>query len=765
MGENKQEWDRLLFILPFLVIIPYLYSTGESSTDYWWLIIAAPLLFFATIAIAGQVWNGNEFWVNRLKEGGILGLGALSVSLSASIWLIYDYLDAHGHIESGVPFSWLTFDVLTYDSEGWSIASSGFDGIGLGIYLDSVSIMLLFVATFLCFLICWFAIGYMTTDSINDNSNHRFFAEFVLFSMGMFGMVLADNFLWLFIFWEIMGLCSYLLIGFYYWKESAAYAAKKAFLTTRVGDVFLMIGLLMLYDIYGSLDFAVVFDDPSTGVGGAAVDAAMLQTALLMLFIGAVGKSAQFPLHVWLPDAMEGPTPVSALIHAATMVNAGLYLVARMVPFVDVHHHGVAGMEDLGLIVAWVGGITAFMVAAIAFVQNDIKKVLAYSTMSQLAYIFTGLGAALWFFNNDKHHAGALIFGGALFHLFNHAMAKGMLFMASGSVIHEVHHAHDHLHHGDHGDHDFDPQDMRNMGGLASKLPVTATAMMFGSMSIIGIPLIGGFWSKEIIVGKTWYAYFNGADALLGPAILILATAGMTGFYMSRMWFMTFAGEPKNELVDHVHEETPWIKTPLVILSIITALGGFGLATFGMVDWLSGETDHLSIHKDTFIDQVIYELEHAFLPEDEQVRMIGWTTILLSFIIGPIFAARVYGGSLKEGEKATPIVHWLTSLSGKFGSQNFDELANSQFAEALQNRLYFDDLYEWVLGKTILPFSAFAAWFDANIIDGVVKQIESNSVFSSVQIRRITTGNARDYILMAAVGALCIFALIWGVRA
>ena len=422
-------------------------------------------------------------------------------------------------------------------------------------------------------------------------------------------------------------------------------------------------------------------------------------------------------------------------------------------------------MEDLGLIVAWVGGITAFMAAAIAFVQNDIKKVLAYSTMSQLAYIFTGLGAALWFFNNDKHHAGALIFGGALFHLFNHAMAKGMLFMASGSVIHEVHHAHDHLHHGDHGDHDFDPQDMRNMGGLASKLPVTATAMMFGSMSIIGIPLIGGFWSKEIIVGKTWYAYFNGADALLGPAILILATAGMTGFYMSRMWFMTFAGEPKNELVDHVHEETPWIKTPLVILSIITALGGFGLALYGMVDWLSGETDHLSIHKATFFDQVIYELEHAFLPEDEQVRIIGWTTILLSFIVGPIFAARVYGGSLKEGEKATPIVHWLTSLSGKFGSQNVDELANSQFADALQNRLYFDDLYEWVLGKTILPFSSFAAWFDTNVIDGVVKQIESNSVLGSVQIRKVTTGSARDYILMAAVGALCIFALIWGVSA
>jgi NADH-quinone oxidoreductase subunit L len=293
--------------------------------------------------------------------------------------------------------------------------------------------MLLFVATFLCFLICWFSLGYMNTDPINEDRNHRFYAEFVLFAMGMFGMVLADNFLWLFIFWEIMGLCSYLLIGFYFWKESAAYAAKKAFLTTRVGDVFLMVGLLILYDIYGSLEFSVIFADPSLH---GAVDSDKLFWALLMMFIGAIGKSAQFPLHVWLPDAMEGPTPVSALIHAATMVNAGLYLVARMVPFVDVGHHGVAGLEDLGLIVAYIGGITAFMAASIAFVQNDIKKVLAYSTMSQLAYIFTGLGSALWFYNHGEHHAATFVFGASMFHLFNHAMAKGMLFMASGSVIH-----------------------------------------------------------------------------------------------------------------------------------------------------------------------------------------------------------------------------------------------------------------------------------------------------------------------------------------
>ncbi len=652
MGETKNEYRLLLPLLPFLAIVPFLSLQGDNnSTDFAWLIVVAPFVAFPIILIVGQVYNKNETWKNSFKEGGILGLAALLVSLSTTIWILYDYLIGNADINNNDVVRWLewiSFDILQAD---YTMAQNRV--LGVGVWIDSLSLMLLFVATFLCFLICWFAIGYMTTDPINEDSNHRFFAEFVLFSLGMFGMVLADNFLWLFIFWEVMGLCSYLLIGFYYWKESAAYAAKKAFLTTRVGDVFLMVGLLILYDIYGSLDFAVVFDDPSTGVGGALVDSGQLFWALMMLFIGAVGKSAQFPLHVWLPDAMEGPTPVSALIHAATMVNAGLYLVARLMPFVDVHHHGVSGLEDFGLIVAWIGGITAFMAASIAFVQNDIKKVLAYSTMSQLAYIFTGLGSALYFLNIDEYYAGYFVLGASLFHLFNHAMAKGMLFMASGSVIHEVHHAHDHLHHGsDDGHHDFDPQDMRNMGGLASKLPVTATAMMFGSMSIIGIPLIGGFWSKEGIIAKTWTAYFEGETLMLGPAILILATAGMTGFYMSRMWFMTFAGEPKSDVVDHVHETTPWIKEPLIILTIITAISGFVLAVLGIVDFLSNKTDDLSLHGKSLTDKIIYELEHAFLPDDMKVRMVGWLTILLSFIVGPIMASRVHGGSLKEGEKA-----------------------------------------------------------------------------------------------------------------
>tara|TARA_B100000886_G_scaffold176266_1_gene120789 strand:+ start:313 stop:2616 length:2304 start_codon:yes stop_codon:yes gene_type:complete len=766
MGESKNESRLLVFILPFLAVVPALYMLEWESHEASILIVAIPFMTFPVILIAGQIYNGTEYWKDKLKEGGILALGALGASLSASLWLVYDYVDSLPDFNDQQSITqwleWVSFDLLQSDYT----LTSGTKILGMGVWIDSITLMILFVATFLCFLICWFSLGYMNTDPINEDRNHRFYGEFVLFALGMFGMVLADNFLWLFIFWEVMGLCSYLLIGFYYWKDSAAYASKKAFLTTRVGDVFLMIGLFILYDIYGSLEFSVIFHDPSLD---GMVDSNKLFWALLMMFIGAVGKSAQFPLHVWLPDAMEGPTPVSALIHAATMVNAGLYLVARMVPFVDVGHHGVPGLEELGLIIAYVGGITAFMAAAIAFVQNDIKKVLAYSTMSQLAYIFTGLGSAIWFYNNDEHHAAAVVFGSSMFHLFNHAMAKGMLFMASGSVIHEMHHAHDHIHHS-HGEghgHDFDPQDMRNMGGLASKMPITATAMMFGSMSIIGIPLIGGFWSKEGIIAETWLAALEHEPLMMGPAILVLLTAGMTGFYMSRMWFMTFSGSPKSEVVNHVHEETPWIKTPLVTLTIITALGGFAFALLGATDYLASAYDysgHLKLKKSTLLESIIYKLEYAFLPDKMSLRIIGWVTIFLSFILGPVFAARIHGGKLSEGESSTHLVSWLVSLSSKFGSQDVSKLSESDLSVALQNRLYFDDLYEGILARTVIPFSEFTAWFDRKVIDGMVKQVESKSVLGSVQVRNLTTGSARDYILMATIGMLSIIALLWGIN-
>ena len=739
--------------------------SGGFSADLAMFIPLLPMLTFPIILIVGQLFKGEEWWI-KLKEGGLISLAAMGSVLIISLLLVYDYIGGlHGeHASDNVidkVGDWITFDFLSNSSE--PMISKAF---GLGIYVDHITLMLLFVASFLCFLINWFSIGYMNTDPINENRNHRFYAAFLLFCSGMLGMTLADNFLWLFMFWEVMGLCSYLLIGFYWERPSAASAAKKAFLTTRVGDVFLMVGLVILWNIYGSLDFATIFD---WNYIANPVDTGLLHIGLLMMFIGAVGKSAQFPLHVWLPDAMEGPTPVSALIHAATMVNAGLYLVARMFPIFAAGD--LSGeLTELAILITWIGGITAFMAAAIAFVQMDIKKVLAYSTMSQLAYIFTGLGVALWFANADFEGHMALAYfalGASLFHLFNHAMAKGMLFMASGSVIHEMHHAHHHLHH--HDDHDddhhedhFDAQDMSNMGGLASKMPITATAMAIGSMSIIGIPLIGGFWSKEGIVAKTWKAALHdGGGMLLVPAILILITAGMTGFYMSRMWFMTFAGKTKTDVAKGVHEETPWIKTPLVLLSCVSMLA-IVFASMHFVDWVS---ENHSFKISGFIHNVIHELEHAFLPKETSIRLIGWTTILLSAIIGPVLAMSLYGGKLDDGEQSNPLIHWLVILSDKCKERyNFDNSAwaDSPVANALRRRLYFDEWYDWLMLKIFVPFAFFIAWFDKRGVDGVVKGIEKTSSTSSSWIRTLTTGSARDYIMMVALGTLVIFVLIGG---
>ena len=557
-------------------------GTGLEVPSFALLIILLPMLAFPVILLLGRLFNGKDWWRGALKEGGLIALPVMAASLIASLAVIRRFIGETSASATSTVMHWVNF--------AWQDAATGeiqLFSMDFGFYVDHTTVMLLFVASFLCLLINIFSIGYMNTDPVNDNRNHRFYAEFVLFCSGMLGMVLSDSFLWLFIFWELMGLCSYLLIGFYYERPSAAYAAKKAFLTTRVGDVFLVIGLAMLWNLFqphavggDALAYSVVFDGANLQAIADAGKSGALQLALGFMFIGAVGKSAQFPLHVWLPDAMEGPTPVSALIHAATMVNAGLYLVARMFPIFGAEAmHGA--FTDLAFLIALVGGITACMAALIAFVQMDLKKVLAYSTMSQLAYIFTGLGAALWLANSlDWHHDDAahtivvVAFGAALFHLFNHAMAKGMLFMASGSVIHEMHHAHHDVHH--HHDHDehhdghheedhFDAQSMANMGGLASKLPITATAMLVGSASIIGLPLIGGFWSKEGIIANTWRVALEDPRFFL-PAILVLVTAGMTGFYMSRMWFMTFAGKPKTEVAAHVHEQTPWIPIPLLVL-------------------------------------------------------------------------------------------------------------------------------------------------------------------------------------------------------
>ena len=359
--------------------------------------------------------------------------------------------------------------------------------------------------------------------------------------------------------------------------------------------------------------------------------------------------------------------------------------------------------------------------------------------------------------------------GASLFHLFNHAMAKGMLFMASGSVIHEMHHAHhevahhghDDDHHDDHHDDHFDAQSMENMGGLASRMPITATAMFVGSMSIIGIPLIGGFWSKEGIIASAWKVALKEPIFLL-PAMLILIGAGMTGFYMSRMWFMTFAGKPKTEVAEHVHEQTPWIPVPLVVLTFMT-LSAIVLAGMHAGKWLG---DFESGHYTSFIDGIGYEMEHVFLNPDPFLLVLTYVAIGLSLVLGPSFAMALYGGSLDGDQKAKPWMQWAISLSARVNKNSkFDNTAwaNSSLATSLHKRLHFDDVYDAAMLKIVVGFAKLSAIFDSKFIDGVIKTIESTSQEASRRVRSLTTGSARDYIMMTALGTLVIFVLLWGV--
>jgi NADH-quinone oxidoreductase subunit L len=351
-------------------------------------------------------------------------------------------------------------------------------------------------------------------------------------------------------------------------------------------------------------------------------------------------------------------------------------------------------------------------------------------------------------------------------------MAKGMLFMASGSVIHEVHHAHHHLHHhDDHGDdhdddhHDdhFDAQSMENMGGLASKMPITATAMLVGSASIMGLPLIGGFWSKEGIIANAWRVAQDDPKFLL-PAMCVLIGAGMTGFYMSRMWLKTFAGKPNNEVAAHVGPTNTWIKIPLFLLTFVSLSSVF-FAGMGFTHWAPDE-NYAFMSEKSLVEGIIYEMEHAFANEDAYFFILTYIAIALGAVAGPGLAMALYGGELEEGESAKPWMMPVLRLNSWVKARfNFDNsaFAESTLAVALQNRLYIDHYYDMAMLKIVAGFSAKAADADSDVIDGTIKTIESGSQSISEVVRSLTTGSARDYILMVAVGMLAIFMLVWGV--
>ena len=489
----------------------------------------------------------------------------------------------------------------------------------------------------------------------------RFFAFIGLFAFGMFTLVVSDNLLTLFVGWEIMGLCSYLLIGFWYGKPSARNAAVKAFMTTRVGDVFMLLGIAYLYSATGTLSFRAIFTEEvlhtlaSVPSGVLGLSAAGLIG--LLLFIGTVGKSAQFPLHVWLPDAMEGPTPVSAMIHAATMVSAGVYMVIRMFPIISLD-------EKTMTIVAFVGAFTALFAATIALAQNDIKRVLAYSTISQLGFMIAALGI----------HA----YVAAVFHLVTHAFFKALLFLGSGSVSHGMEHGVLHT-----GNHKVDPQDMFNMGGLRKKMPITFWTFLIGGFALSGFPLVtAGFWSKDEIL----------ADAFGHGHVFVFATlaiaAFMTAFYTMRQITLTFLGEPRTKEAEHA-QETPWtMTTPLVILA-------FFAVTYGWV----GIPEHFPA-LGGLVPNWFHEFVGGTLAEHPEALEFSWIPLLTSLVVAL--------GGLGLG--------WAVY-------RNVNSPAEDKLQIGfLKNKYYIDEVYNFVFIKPAIWISEVfvSKWMDKGFIDGIL---------------------------------------------
>ena len=543
---------------------------------------------------------------------------------------------------------------------------------GVTAYVDALTAVMLLVVTGVGFLIHLYSTGYMH----HDPDYARFFAYLNLFVFSMTMLVLAGNFLLLYVFWEAVGLCSYLLIGFWYTRPAAAQAGKKAFIVNRVGDFGFGLGIMWIWTALGTLDYAAVFK------GAATLSPATATGIALLLFMGACGKSAQLPLHTWLPDAMEGPTPVSALIHAATMVTAGVYMVARS--------HVLFERSGSALeVVAWVGTITAVFAATIGLVQTDIKRVLAYSTISQLGYMFAAVGL------------GAYVAG--IFHLLTHAFFKALLFLGAGSVIHGL----------------GGEQDLRKMGGLASKLPITATTMWIGGFGLAGMPPLAGFFSKDEIL-----------TAALGSGhvmifLLLLAGALLTAFYTFRLLFLAFSGAPRmtKEVLQHAHE-SPWTMTvPLVLLAVATFVAGFLLGLPLEGTWFA----HL--------------LEAVFnAHEGGHSRLV------------PVVSVAVVAAGLLA---ALQRYKWTPVRPERVGEPR------TALRALLLNAYYVDAIYDRAIVRPLLALSVvLARVFDLGVIDGIVNGIGRAVVIGGAGLRRLQTGYVVNYALTMLAGAVLLVAFL-----
>ncbi|MDH3364895.1 MAG: NADH-quinone oxidoreductase subunit L [Thermoplasmata archaeon] len=637
--------------------------------EYAWLIPVFPFVAFLLISLLPK---RTLSW----EDGAGYAIGGAAGALILSALVIGDVLAGNTMVGDGPKFTWL----VVADIE-----------VTFGIWIDQLTAIMLVVVAIVGTLVVIYSGGYMHEEA---ERRRRYYAEIMLFISVMYGLVISDNYLQMFIFWELVGLCSYLLIGFWYEKPSAASAAKRAFIVTRVGDIMFMAGIIILFKYVGSLDFANLFGDE----GVAAVPNDMMILATALIFGGAIGKSAQFPLHEWLPDAMEGPTTVSALIHAATMVKAGVYLTARSYPL-------LVQAPDTLLFVAVIGGVTALIAATVALVATDIKRVLAYSTISQLGYMTLALGAGGYLVVYADSAGG---YSAALFHLMNHAFFKALLFLCAGSVIHAV-----------------GTNDMRMMGGLGKKMKITSLTMLVGAIAISGVPPFSGFWSKDEVLAAVYSAgEFNSLFLLLW--IMGIATAFMTAFYMFRMWFMTFAGEPRSDY--HAHESPKLMTVPLMILAALAMTSGFVLFIGDGFGAFSGDSISELFHGGHH-ESAADILSHIFGDP------LTYVSLVLA-VMGILLAYRMY------------------YVPG-FDRSVFARGLSGRLQKALENRWYISRFYDDFAVKVVYGFSLVADAFDRYVIDGIVNGFAFLGARSGNVIRRTQTGNVQRYTSLIVVG-LCL---------
>jgi NADH-quinone oxidoreductase subunit L len=645
-----------------------------------------------------------------------------------------------------------------------------------GFAVDGFTAAMLFMVPFVCLLIFIYASEYMEGYEAQFGRYSRFFAYVSLFAAGMLMLVIANNLMLLFMAWEIMGLCSYLLIGFWFeksypdaaevatpanpaqalmfWKYAGPdkiapkLAALKAFLTTRIGDTLFFAGMMLLWSYAGTLTFRELFQPAmlehlnEVTLGGIPI----ATLSGLLIFAGAVGKSAQFPLHVWLPDAMEGPTPVSALIHAATMVSAGVYLVARMLPLMATFEHSVP-MQWIAII----GAITAVMGATIGMAQYDVKRVLAYSTISQLGYMMMALGIGG--------------FTAAVFHLITHAFFKALLFMGSGSIIHAMEHGAHHAH-----DHHTDPQDMRNMGGLRHKMRTSFWAYLFGTLALVGVFPFAGFWSKDEILAEAYLHGFGPHGVPLSALVYLAGAIGaiFTAFYMGRQIGLVFGGSPRTELAKHAVEPGWRMTGPLVVLAFFAlTLGFINVPTnFPLIGngWFHGFAGEVHLIAEEAAPGISFEA----VPFNWLVAISSTILGLLSFSLGWWLYARVSDAKAKDPIQTIPVVGQpiFTILYNKY---YFDEIYRGMFIYPTVWLANFTGKfdYDWVINPTVnfvgwatRALADFLALLDAVALDeGIVNGVPAGLSWAGGRLRLLQTGRAQSYLLILVIGVLALVGL------